>query len=81
MFGGTDVNECVKEAAKKEVMWRVVAGARSLVAFTAATRDTVLQIWVSGVKLWGTGGRVAAAQETSTLTFWGWVGGANRMMR
>lgn len=47
MFGGTDVNECVKEAAKKDVMSLVVAGARSLVAFQTATRDTVLQIWPS----------------------------------
>lgn len=78
MFGGTDVNECVKEPAKKDVMSLVVAGARSLVAFQTATRDTVLQIWVSGVTsrpVTFAGKLVAVEQGTFTLTFGGCGGG------
>lgn len=86
MFGGTDVNECVKEAAKKDVMSLVVAGARCLVAFQTATRDTVLQIWVSGVtsrRVTFAGKLVALAQGTFTLTFGGREGGggSNGMTR
>ncbi|KAG0711941.1 Glycosyltransferase 1 domain-containing protein 1 [Chionoecetes opilio] len=47
IFGGTDVNECVKDAAKREVMERVVIGAKSLVAFYDLLREAVLQVWVS----------------------------------
>ena len=47
VFGGTDVNECVKDAVKREVMGRVVAGAKSLVAFHDSMRNVALQVWVS----------------------------------
>ena len=49
VFGGTDVNECVRDTVKREVMERVVFGAKSLVAFQDSMRDTVLQVWVSDV--------------------------------
>ncbi|XP_063864728.1 glycosyltransferase 1 domain-containing protein 1-like isoform X1 [Scylla paramamosain] len=47
VFGGTDVNECVRDAVKREVMGRVVAGAKSLVAFHDSMRDAALQVWPS----------------------------------
>ncbi|XP_045112520.1 glycosyltransferase 1 domain-containing protein 1-like [Portunus trituberculatus] len=54
VFGGTDVNECVRDAVKKEVMGRVVAGAKSLVAFHDSMRDAALQVWPSILpnKIW-----------------------------
>lgn len=47
VFGGTDVNECVRDAVQREVMGRVVAGAKSLVAFHDSMRDAALQVWPS----------------------------------
>ncbi|XP_071531173.1 glycosyltransferase 1 domain-containing protein 1-like [Panulirus ornatus] len=45
VFGGTDMNECAKEATKLEVMRRVVGGARHLVVFDSIMRDLVLATW------------------------------------
>ncbi|XP_027235287.2 glycosyltransferase 1 domain-containing protein 1 isoform X2 [Penaeus vannamei] len=44
-FGGTDVNECLQVPARKAVMQEAVAGAASLLAFTAAMKEAALAAW------------------------------------
>lgn len=50
-FGGTDVNECLQVPARKAVMQEAVAGAASLLAFTAAMKEAALAAWVHRLHL------------------------------
>ncbi|XP_063598597.1 glycosyltransferase 1 domain-containing protein 1-like [Penaeus indicus] len=43
--GGTDVNECLQVPARNAVMQEAVAGAVSLLAFTAAMKEAALAAW------------------------------------
>ncbi|KAK3855110.1 hypothetical protein Pcinc_038464 [Petrolisthes cinctipes] len=45
IFGGTDVNECTKEEAKKEAMTEVVSGASHLVAHCTPILSSALEAW------------------------------------
>lgn len=47
VFGGTDINECTKDKAKKETMKEVVAGAAHLVASCTSLLAPTLEAWVS----------------------------------
>ena len=47
MVGGTDVNVCLREAQKAEVMEEVARGAAKVVAFTPALGEDMQRAWVS----------------------------------